>query len=286
MNKDTKQILLIAGLGVGGYFAYNWWQNRQAAQAEEAAYYPGAYGGGYGALPGGGGTTIMWGAGGGTVGPCNAGVAEETGEGVSAEAATELAKLALVENPSYITMPYGETVGVGQFGRYQIPPPANARVTMPWERYVLGLPRYTWEQLHRASPAEQRKATARLTLAQAHAGPSPAERIASGIERDTGTFAERQAMAARALARAQAHAGPSATERAAMGIERETGSFAERQAMAARALARAQAHAGPTAAQRTAMGIERGRAPEEPVKVLAKTRVARTLSGGSFLRNI
>lgn len=60
MKKNTKQLLLIGGLGVGGFLAYNWWQGRQAGEAEAAAYYPYPAGGGVGG-GGGGFGSILWG---------------------------------------------------------------------------------------------------------------------------------------------------------------------------------------------------------------------------------
>ena len=92
MKKGTKQILLIGGLGVGGYLAYRWWQGRQAAGAEAAAYYPSGYGAGGGF--GGGMGSILWGAGGVDSGPCNDGTPEEvptfseTGEQITATGQT------------------------------------------------------------------------------------------------------------------------------------------------------------------------------------------------------
>jgi len=92
MKKDTKQILLIGGLGVGGYLLYSWWQGRQAAGAEQAAYYP--YGAGAGA--GGGFGSILWGGGVPDSGPCNQGTPEEeatfteTGEQVTATGETPM----------------------------------------------------------------------------------------------------------------------------------------------------------------------------------------------------
>jgi len=71
MKKDTKQILLIAGLGVGGFLAFNWWKKRQTATAEESSYMP--------IGDGGRGVKIgvpLWG-GGEVCGPCNEGTPEE-----------------------------------------------------------------------------------------------------------------------------------------------------------------------------------------------------------------
>jgi len=70
MKKDTKNILMIAGLGVAGFVGYNWWKKRQAAAAEEAAYMPPGYGGE------GPRISILWG-GEDTCGPCNEGTPEE-----------------------------------------------------------------------------------------------------------------------------------------------------------------------------------------------------------------
>jgi len=71
MKKGTKQILLIGGLGVGGYFAYSWWQGRQAAAAEEVGYWPTQYAGS-GAGGGGFSMGLL-----GDCGPGNLGVPEQ-----------------------------------------------------------------------------------------------------------------------------------------------------------------------------------------------------------------
>jgi hypothetical protein len=83
MKKDTKTLLLIGGLGVGGYLAYNWWKNSQAQAVlpEESAY-------GYG---GGGIITDLYPTygGGGVIGPENEGVIEELSPKEQADIAYE-----------------------------------------------------------------------------------------------------------------------------------------------------------------------------------------------------
>lgn len=95
MKKGTKQILLIGGLGVGGYLAYSWWSGRQAAEAEAAGYWPTGYGagvsgGGFGGFGGLGNILFSTQQQKDDCGPENPGVPEEeqqviTEEGVRVE---------------------------------------------------------------------------------------------------------------------------------------------------------------------------------------------------------
>jgi len=98
MKKDTKNILMIAGLGVAGFVGYNWWKKRQQLAAEETGYMPPGYGGG--------GVRIsipLWG-GEDVCGPCNEGTPEEGDvtpptEPTSGESTLEFGRPGYVERP-------------------------------------------------------------------------------------------------------------------------------------------------------------------------------------------
>jgi len=129
MKKSTKQLLLIGGLGVGGYFAYKWYakQARDKADAEQAAYYPSGYGAGGGYAGGlGGGFGALWG--GGTCGPANEGVAEEPGAEGQEAAVTHVA-----QQEARVAVLFGEAptgMGASRLGQLFAP---GATVAAPRE---------------------------------------------------------------------------------------------------------------------------------------------------------